>query len=530
VETALAKGMDWAASASASYVGLQGAGNVAAAAEGASTDTYASQRELRRAFGNFTVKITTSTLGGVDGLPREEWLGSLQYPAQWRVIQRAAPVPVWKIIERLDPRLIGSTKDEASIIQELTGLAGQFEDVWVKDVFLASADADIRAEFDAAVGSHDGPVMTAQNLELFLWEKTRSFGRSVHLEWHRGNTTNNGFEDCTQPAARSGPSVCIFRNQLFLYYLEKHDTSHGGVASHATKLVGTMFDGVRWSRIPVPVEKDATRRIGEGDADDLAYVNWLSEAEPACLGREVPVAAEPHRFFRVIKCAISHSDKEKKNRLEFQVGHPAIYGGSTSRIDLRVHEAPVGIAGPALFDFEGQAFVLYTDVDRNIVLRKLGEDGTFPDQPSALCFPQGHRTEQRIAVAVLNGRVTVAYRDTGADGKLVCVTTPDLARWDAASTIAPSSQSGPALAVFSGPGGPRMYCAYAESGGDGALKITSTQDGVEWSAPVQILAALSGHTPALAAFRDQEHDRLYCFYRGAGNDTNIHYAVTTGPR
>ena len=90
--------MSWAVSASASYAGLGGA---ISGSSGTTQDTKHVQGDVKAMntkVDDLNVLITTSVFGGTDGVSLDLWLASVQYPPQWRVIQRDAPHPIWKLI------------------------------------------------------------------------------------------------------------------------------------------------------------------------------------------------------------------------------------------------------------------------------------------------------------------------------------------------------------------------------------------------------------------------------------------------
>jgi hypothetical protein len=132
---------------------------------------------------------------------------------------------------------------------------------------------------------------------------------------------------------------------------------------------------------------------------------------------------------------------------------------------------------------------------------------------------------------VFNETLYCAFRGVDSDAKLY-LTSFDGTKWSDNPTpmpVGPGSQEGPALAAFTGPNGRKPYCAYRGIDADAWLYATSSSNGMDWSGPAPIWGgrAASEGSPALAAFADQTGSKLYCVYRGVGQDTRL-YCTTYG--
>jgi hypothetical protein len=163
VDTAL----NWAVSASMSYAGLSGSGSASSATTQGIRNARADARQQTCEVKDFTVTVKTSIKGGIEGLPLDYWVASVQYPPQWKVIDREDPYPVWLLIERIGREQLALDRDASK------ELAGLFEEVWVQDIFVPSLQAVDSRLFRIVRGKQ---VRTEQALDQTLREVVQQFG------------------------------------------------------------------------------------------------------------------------------------------------------------------------------------------------------------------------------------------------------------------------------------------------------------------------------------------------------------------
>lgn len=550
LRSAVAKGMEWAVSASATYIGLGGAGKAGMAAEGKEQEAFVREQEARRTFEEQEVTISTDVLGGTDGLSRPEWLGSLQYPPQWRVIQRDAPLPVWEVIRRtsaarlamrLEPAKtepettqrksgqpaasLAMTKPETSEKMtetpepkagersdgeqpnDLATLADLFECVWVQQVFAPSLRKEIR---ERVVKEN---IRRAMDLETFLEGIEASEPTAPHLSWSEARSdTIEPFRAKSEPGHRpsTGISAAIYRNQLCCFYVTP--------GPNAT-IDGMRFDGIGWEWLEPHRARDAVWQDVEVAVIDLqAKDDGGSQFRYDGSGLAITAIVEATAGNPVVGATAG-------NGLEIRWSFSPPPGNlSLVRSGLGVRSAAVG---PALVRLRKEIYVVCADESNNLVsTRLLPEKNIAPGAPKPLKGDSA-RTDKRVAAAVFKEKLYCAYRSMGTT-KLYLMTSDDGKNWSTPVGLpGKGSGDGPALAVFAG----RLYCAYRGTGADSPLYLISSSDGSGWSGPETIGAgediAKSGRSPALAAFTDQDGPGLYCFYRGVGADATLYYRVAT---
>jgi hypothetical protein len=156
-------------SASAEYQGV--GGSASAAASVTNQRSGQSGRRTRDVSTGAASEdsVETKTSGGMEGLPRELWLVSVQHPRTWTVIDRSAPRPVWTMIRDRAGDQLGLTPAAG---RELAALV---EEVWVQDVFVPSLE-DQGALYRAVARAHP---TTAAGLYRALKEIAGQIGGTV---------------------------------------------------------------------------------------------------------------------------------------------------------------------------------------------------------------------------------------------------------------------------------------------------------------------------------------------------------------
>ncbi len=165
LRAAVSTAMDLAVFASASYTGLGGQGEASSGTEDHVTMTHGDAREQTYRGMGVTVTVGTSILGGRDGLPLDYWVESVQYPSQWRVIERDRPTPLWEVVAR---GVAGLTPAQSR------DLAGLFERVWVQDWFLPSV-AGVDPVLDRVL--EDAHIEDVEDLTAALLYVPQTIGR-----------------------------------------------------------------------------------------------------------------------------------------------------------------------------------------------------------------------------------------------------------------------------------------------------------------------------------------------------------------
>lgn len=136
LDEALSTATNWAVSASASYVGLSGAGSVSSAHAGGVSAARATSTAMSCVVKEQQVSVATSVFGGLPELPSDLWLTSVKANAHWQVIDRSDEQPVWKIVGLLSAKTLGFDRK---------AMAELLERAWVNEVFIPSiADAKVR--------------------------------------------------------------------------------------------------------------------------------------------------------------------------------------------------------------------------------------------------------------------------------------------------------------------------------------------------------------------------------------------------
>ncbi|MGH9444214.1 MAG: MAC/perforin domain-containing protein [Terriglobia bacterium] len=119
----VSRGTNWAASASASYVGLGGAVQGASSVIGSGTSAEAQADRMEFSTESARVSVSIKVLGGAFA-PRDVWVQSLAFNPTWAVIGRFEPMAIWEIVKRVpqSPALPSN-------------LAPVLEEVWVRETF-----------------------------------------------------------------------------------------------------------------------------------------------------------------------------------------------------------------------------------------------------------------------------------------------------------------------------------------------------------------------------------------------------------
>jgi hypothetical protein len=172
-------------------------------------------------------------------------------------------------------------------------------------------------------------------------------------------------------------------------------------------------------------------------------------------------------------------------------------------------------SAPALAAFNG---VLYCAFQSNGADNSLYMTYNYPgiDAWASPAQPiPGNFTGARPALAAFNGQLYCAYQANDATLGLTIISSADGQNWTQPLRFNNVIRVGaaPALAVFNG----ALYCAfqsvYQSDGwppGGPLLYVTSSSDGVNWTAPaVQVPGPQLAGAPVLAAYKG----RLYCAYR-----------------
>lgn len=544
---AVSKGMDWAASVSATYAGLGGVAKGGTAAAGSVENTRVSGLQMTYNGAHNEVSITTTTLGGVDGLPRETWIGSIQYGPQWRVIQRSAPCPIWKIVDRTRVSQLGTPDAKAAdktdnaggagvIVRQddLHALALLLEKTWVQEIF-APSFPDAGCDLRSLLLKHG--IETAQRLETFL---------AVDLPLLQAASTQVAWR---APAAMplrharvaEDPNVTVFRNQLYCTF-----TGHTEGESHVRFPFVYVFDGTDWHEGP----------------DFVAQYNVVRGIGP------VPAAKRLAAVLCRTPSGSAHSFKADV--------HIDGFAESASRATVALGDFADNAVGPywppdaAIVTFLGKTYVFGTNEADLIHVHPLGDKDKPPvDKPKPVAAPLDEPspgspagakparawqalTRSRIAAVVFRKTLYCAYHDKESE-TLWMTTTTDAEHWTEPVRLpVHGSPYGPSLAAFNGPSGPLIYCAYCGLGPQAPLYIMSSADGLNWNRPAKVRdvvaeqAAAKQHelddaaddeqdraqggaqaaphapahrfislmgAPALAVYADMDGVALYCFYR-----------------
>lgn len=485
LEKAVATGMDWAVSVSASYVGLGGAGSVSSGNTGSVKNAQVSGHELRCEVDNHEISITTTILGGIDGLPREEWLGSLQYAPQWREIQRSAPYPVWRVIAQTNIARLGLSdsdktdpqgeKDEPLKGPMLEKLSALFEDVWLEDILKPSLDPELAK----LVATKD-----IDELERILAEAT---ARAQHpLIWAIEQEAV-----CPHISPSWVLAPVVYDNHLQCFNL---GLDH--------QLYWHVWNGSLWTeREPVTL-------------------NGLPPGLTLELIQVVPTPDGPPQVLI-----------QTSNRQLF-------LGAGLSKINLqplpaltdRAKDSPYTTL--ARFGNDKPMLLFYFNQANQVVClpliapNKLGTPTIIKDSKGS--------TSDRIGVAVFRNRLYLVYPNVY---NLELTSTEDAINWSPPIRLPiESAFGGAALLAFGPPGSDMLYCAYGSMKPGAPLKLTSTPDGVNWSKPRPLGGAPAetdyrwasfGHLPVFAAFMDQTGPKLYCFYWGLDDRPHCRTAELT---
>lgn len=547
---AVSKGMDWAASVSATYAGLGGAAKGGAASAGSVENTRVSGLQMTYNKTHNGVSIATTTLGGVDGLPRETWIGSIQYAPQWRVIQRGAPCPIWKIVERTRVSQLGTRDVDASAGDESAGpectlgagasqadlhaVSQLLEKTWVQDIF-APSFPDLKCDLRSLLVAHK--IETAAQLETFL---------AVDLPLLQASSTKVVWRapaavPLRHVRAAEDPNVAVFRNQLYCAF-----TGHTEGESIMRFPFAYVFDGTAWHKgEDFPTRQNVVRGIGA-----------------------VPAAKSLAAVLSLVSARGSKAEV-----------HIDAFAESPSQAPILLSESADGVVGAywppdaAIVTFLGKTCVIATNETDLICVHLLSDKaqpsvdkpkpvaapldepvpGAAPTSPSAKPARAWQAvTRSRIAAAVFRKTLFCAYRDK-ENNILWMTSTTDVEHWSEPVRLPVNgSPYGPSLAAFNGPSGPLIYCAYCGLGPQAPLYIMSSTDGLVWSRPVKVRdiaaeqAAAQQHefddsvddeqdpaqagtahaartsihqaislvgAPALVVYADMEGVALYCFYR-----------------
>ncbi|AMK75622.1 MULTISPECIES: MAC/perforin domain-containing protein [Methylomonas] len=518
LKTAVASAINWAVSASATYTGLGGAGQVSAASKGKIEGATVSGREFRCTSDSYEVSISTNMLGGVDGLPREEWIGSVQYPEQWRVIQREAPVPIWTLIRHTDPVRLGAelvtTKEENQTDQDkntrnmLDALADEFEKVWVQDIFSKSLDDKF---YKLVV---ENKIVRSDNLQDFLKKQTAEILKvPPSISWQSDDGVKPIVNIANPGDWKGGPSMLVYRNTLHWFCV----TRWGDFWT----LIGCFFDGTTWR---CSMSESYESMLPKGAIPVFCGTgkwHW-ADVEPAIL------ELEDGKF---LIAAPSKYDDD----LYFGVCTPKFGAGITSNVpetsragDLENEsKGSAANVSPALIRFGDGIYVIYADTNNNIVFRIIDESLKFKSTPATATKVKGI-TNAKIAASVFGNRLYVAYKSSGSN-KLTYVYTDNGSEWHDPIELPWEIDEGPSLAVFNGPASSSLYCAYKGYDSEQPIYTISTSDGGIWSKPIQLRNTESAKSPALVAFTRQKGPNLYCFYKREGNKENvpIFYQIAT---
>lgn len=132
LDSALSEASNWAVSVAGSYVGLAGAGMIGSANQGDKSSARGNSSRLTYQTSNLSVEVTTSTLGGMSGLPIDHWHESVHHSSMWRPIDRDGAYGIWEVLK--DCELPRELANHRRMLSKL------FETVWIHDVFLPSID------------------------------------------------------------------------------------------------------------------------------------------------------------------------------------------------------------------------------------------------------------------------------------------------------------------------------------------------------------------------------------------------------
>ena len=129
-------------------------------------------------------------------------------------------------------------------------------------------------------------------------------------------------------------------------------------------------------------------------------------------------------------------------------------------------------------------------------------------------------TSTSPALAAFNGKLYAAWKGMDSDQRLFVSSSADGVNWSAQLQLQAPSGSGhghtsasPALAAFNG----KLYAAWKGKDTDQRLFVSSSADGVNWSAQVQAPSGSTSTSPALAAF----NGKLYAAWKGMDSDQRL---------
>ena len=341
---AVATAMDAAVSASASYSGLASAVSASAGAATTQAATSADARRQNYTINNITVTVTVKNNGGMEGLPLDYWISSVQYAPQWAVIDRDDPQPIWDIVEHA----AGAQLSQQLGLEPaaVTALARLLEQTWVTQVFLPSLDTvdvalrrivaaaapstarQLADVLGAAVTAMNGRIaITTSSLPLELlstrcagaqstdfdggWTvPVRTLGVRADGDKLTGLVWDHFDDHHNQMANANGPDVGDFTFQpgetltkFTIYVVE-----YGGVAGGVPCGLGLTTSTGRTSAPPAPpvhrqlrppgrrpLPDGVPRRPDRGGQPVRAGVRAISEPAPAALDPTASSAADDHR-------------------------------------------------------------------------------------------------------------------------------------------------------------------------------------------------------------------------------------------
>ena len=474
LEKAVATGMDWAVSVSASYVGLGGAGSVSSGNTGSVKNTQVSGHELRCEVDNHEVSITTTILGGTDGLPREEWLGSLQYAPQWREIQRSAPYPIWKVIAQTALSRLGLPNDGTPDIKAADGdapdnptllaLAALFEDVWLEDILKASLAPEL------------AKLATTKNIEELERILSDATARDQHpLSWSIEQERMRPCIICSNVVA-----PVVYDNHLHCF--------------------GINPDG------------SVYRRAWNGSV-------WTSNKPVALTG--VPANYKIHLVQAV-------PTPDNLPQIVLQGSDGCLFTGfGLDKIDLLPLTTLADRDSPYItltrFGEGNTLFIFYVTHSCQVAClpflppNKLGTPSVIKDAVATV--------GERIATATFRGRLYLVYPTVGDNAPRLNLTSTEDGKTWAAPVRLPGEWAfgGAALTAFGPPGKDMLYCTYGSENAGAPLHLITSPDGNTWSKPLPLGGAIAesdyrwasfGHLPVFSVFADQTGPKLHCFYWG----------------
>jgi len=254
LDSALSEASNWAVSVAGSYIGLAGAGMIGSANQGDKASARGNSSRLTYQASNLNVEVTTSTLGGMSGLPIDHWHESVHHSSTWRPIDRDGAYGIWEILK--DCELPGEL---ASHRRTLTKL---FETVWIHDVFLPSIDegaddklkklADKRFDSIAALTKavHDATSGVSPKMQLTLFRKEVAASQHFHgeLELPEGyKILSGGVEASGQTKGNlivsSYPET---RGTKWAWVAEMKDSRQTSVATHIISVIALWDPKNAW--------------------------------------------------------------------------------------------------------------------------------------------------------------------------------------------------------------------------------------------------------------------------------------------